>query len=297
MSDDVVSVVDVHPTVLDALGVGVPAGLDGESLYRRSPAPDRGVYFESMVGAIQYGWSPLSGWLDARGKYIHSSQPEFFDPLGEPAELENRLATLGDGAERYREALRTVAGAPALARDAAAAPSDELRERIESLGYTLGEGQAAVGLDPFATAGRRPPAQGGEEVQRVQRASALLEEGQNEEALALLQAVLAENPANVPAYRYRSQVLMALERYREAAEDIARVLELGAARPESYLNLATCSYYQQDYAGAIGWLERCLALDPKNEQGLFNIVVLLEETGRADEAAPYQQRLDALQPR
>lgn len=297
MSDDVVSVVDVYPTVLEALGVGAAPGLDGRSLYRRSPAPDRGVYFESMVGAIQYGWSPLSGWLDVRGKYIHSSEPEFFEVRREPAELDNRLAKLGGEVERYRQALRAVADGPALTRDTASPLSDELRARIESLGYTLGEGQTLEGLDPFATEGRTPPARGGDEVQRVQRGQVLLEQGRNEDAMALLEEVLAENSANVPAYRYRSQALMALGRYAEAAEAIGQVLERGAARPESYLNLATCAYYEQDYESAIGWLERCLALDPRNEQALFNIVVMLEETGRAEQAVGYQQRLDEVQRR
>ena len=45
-------------------------GVDGTSLVAELPA-DRGVYFESFHGYLNYNWAPLSGWVDEGGKYIH----------------------------------------------------------------------------------------------------------------------------------------------------------------------------------------------------------------------------------
>ena len=73
---------DVFPTLVDALGLAPGAagdadGLDGSTCSARVP-DDRGVYFESYSGFLNYGWSPLAGWTDRAGKYLHSSRPELY---------------------------------------------------------------------------------------------------------------------------------------------------------------------------------------------------------------------------
>jgi len=71
--------VDVVPTILDALGLPVPAGLPGHSLRMsadRATARERVSYFEAMSGAIDYGWAPLDGVLADREKYINLPIPE-----------------------------------------------------------------------------------------------------------------------------------------------------------------------------------------------------------------------------
>ena len=68
----VASVVDVHPTLVRALGLTSAPGESaaGEDLLR--PRDDgRGVYFESYRGYLRFGWGPLAGWVDARAKYVH----------------------------------------------------------------------------------------------------------------------------------------------------------------------------------------------------------------------------------
>ena len=50
---------------------------------------DRGVYMESYTGYLNFGWSPLAGWVDQRGKYLHSSKPELYDLDADPLELES----------------------------------------------------------------------------------------------------------------------------------------------------------------------------------------------------------------
>ena len=69
-SSEIVSVADLAPTLLEAMGLESRGSgdLDGTSLYYQSVATDRGVYFESYDGWERFGWSPLVGVADARGK-------------------------------------------------------------------------------------------------------------------------------------------------------------------------------------------------------------------------------------
>ena len=66
----VASLVDLYPTLLAALDVPAPPGLDGVDLFAPDVPLDRGVYLESYSGYLNHGWSPLAGWVDARGKYL-----------------------------------------------------------------------------------------------------------------------------------------------------------------------------------------------------------------------------------
>ena len=56
--------VDVMPTLLDAVGVAAPAGVDGRSLLTLAVtgrAPDAPGYFESLSASLNRGWAPLYG--------------------------------------------------------------------------------------------------------------------------------------------------------------------------------------------------------------------------------------------
>jgi arylsulfatase A-like enzyme len=90
VADDVVSIVDLTPTLLDALGLAVPSGLDGHSLLSTPIDPRRGVYLESLMPLINNGWAPLLGWRDATHKYIDAPRAELFDLSVDPFELQDR---------------------------------------------------------------------------------------------------------------------------------------------------------------------------------------------------------------
>ena len=80
---------DILPTVLDALGLPVPAGLPGRSLLavaegrRRGSAPPS--YFEALTPALTRGWAPIHGVLRDRLKYLDLPLPELYDLARRPS--------------------------------------------------------------------------------------------------------------------------------------------------------------------------------------------------------------------
>src|SRR5262249_36233677 len=77
-SRELAGAVDIAPTLAEALGVSLPDA-DGRSLLtpraQEEHGEERGLYFESYAGFLAFGWSPIAGWIDARGKYVHCSRP------------------------------------------------------------------------------------------------------------------------------------------------------------------------------------------------------------------------------
>jgi len=102
-SQELVSIVDLFPTLAGELGWTVPGDIDG--LDAQDDLEHRGLYFESYYGMISFGWSPIAGWLDPSGKYIHSADPEFYHLPSDPGELANLIDTKPDEAERLTAAL------------------------------------------------------------------------------------------------------------------------------------------------------------------------------------------------
>ncbi|MFI5179737.1 MAG: sulfatase, partial [Vicinamibacterales bacterium] len=119
-----VSHTDLLPTILDLLGLGLPAPVDGWSLVR-VPAADRPLYFEAMDASLTRGWAPLRGVVQDGWKYIDLPDEELYDLTADPHELHNRI-----GHDPHRDVLKralesadspeTAAPRVALGADAAA---------------------------------------------------------------------------------------------------------------------------------------------------------------------------------
>jgi arylsulfatase A-like enzyme/Tfp pilus assembly protein PilF len=137
--DDPVRHVDILPTVLDAVGVAPPQGLDGESLL---PAAETGKhaiapsYFEALSASLNRGWAPLAGVANGSLKYIDLPIPELYDVASDPVESQNLASSRPAEVGKMRALLAQLrAGDRGVAR---ASESAETRERLRSLGYLAG---------------------------------------------------------------------------------------------------------------------------------------------------------------
>jgi len=219
-SKEVVSVVDLYPTFLDAMGLPIPGDLDGLSLSRGQVPEDRGVYLESYSGYINYGWSPLAGWVDAKGKYLHSSNPEYYDLATDPEELHNLLGEGGRDPSTYVAALEALSRRPRLAVGGAAEINEEQRAELRALGYaTAGDAEAEL-PDPLEPSERPAPVDSREQHLAFSEALALAYGGEEsrEEAYRLLRRVLEENPSNLQARETLGGLLVDDNRPAEAIE-------------------------------------------------------------------------------
>ncbi len=205
--DDVVSVLDVTPTVLDLLGLPVDAELDGRSL--SEPRPQRIIPLECRSPAFYYGFSPLVGLRRGAEKLMGAPQsdPEgwrLYDLAVDAAEQ--------TGVDAQTHPLRTRVLSPEPEREASVVTD---LETLRALGYVGATIPDSSGSD------RRDPRTAMDLVDAIDAANSLLVAQAPADALERL-ATLPDEYDSVPELHFfRGKALRALGRPQEAAHEFS----------------------------------------------------------------------------
>lgn len=241
--------VDLLPTLLDALAVPIPAGLDGRSLLPVVGGSETNVnsvvYFEALSASLNRGWAPLRGLIQDGFKYIDLPLPELYDLRGDPGEVRN-LAASDPGRTAALRARLDEFGSADPAGKAGRAPV-AVRERLRSLGYVTGG---------------------------TPQARAVYTEADDPKRLIALDSILQE-----VLERYLAGDL---------AGALARSRELVGRRPSmavSWMQLAQLEREAGNAAAAVDAMQRAVTLSPADTEPLTLLGAYLTESGRAREAA------------
>lgn len=259
-SDETVSVVDVAPTLLRAMGLEPTPG-DGRDLFEPVPA-GRGVYLESYCGYLNYGWSPLSAWIVGDSKYIHGTRPELFDLAADPREEENLFDPGDPRVAEARAALERLGRARALERTAADVVNAEDRVDVSALGYAGMASESAHIPAPLEETGLPAPRERMGELDRFYQALLVRNAGRLSTAIDQLQELVEENPGNNLAVGVLGGFLVEALRYDEAVEHLDALLRSGHERPKVLVDLAKAQAGLGDVDRARLLLRRALELVP-----------------------------------
>ncbi len=293
-SEEIASVVDVYPTLTEALGLRAPSSIDGTSLYSGTRPADRGVYFESYYGYVSYDWSPIAGWIDAKGKYVHSTEPEFFRLASDPGEMKNLAAAEDEELERYRAAIRKVAARPVLEPGEAVALDGGLGETLAALGYSGASTRRIELPPPLADTGLPPAAATAEELRLIVQATDALNSGNMKAAEMLHRRVLERNPNNHRSREMLGIFLLTERKFEEAAEQFRRVLGSERGSASAAANLGVCMQRSGQPDEAIRWFEKALEIDANDVGAIRHLALLHTEQGRPEIADVYARRYEEL---
>ncbi|MFT4538081.1 MAG: choline-sulfatase [Planctomycetota bacterium] len=288
------STVDVMPTLAAAMGLKVPSQLDGLDLLGSEVSERNGIYVESYWGYLNFGWSPLTGWIDADGKYLHSSDPEFYALPSDAEEAHDLFQERGTDWDPYRQRIQNVLKRPALQASSSQMDAD-LLARIESLGYA-GVGDAGTDL-PHAmeTVGRVSPKQGAPEHKKLLQAQALMNRGDHSKAAAIFEKVLSSNPSNFMALDNLSFCLMRLDRHSEAIQPLERIVEARPQRTNSFYNLAVCLWSAEQQERAIDTMWIAVRQDPSHPRYGADLIQFLRSESRLDEIVEVERLIETTQ--
>ncbi|MGB3565129.1 MAG: tetratricopeptide repeat protein [Thermoanaerobaculia bacterium] len=131
---------------------------------------------------------------------------------------------------------------------------------------------------------------------QLAQARELLEAGNAESALALLDRVVKKNPSSAEALLARSTAHFVLGDDKPGRRDLSRALEADPELRQAWLNSAALNLADQNYDGALEDFERAERLDPAAADNDVNIGAVLILRGDLDGANQRFQRYLSLNP-
>lgn len=264
-----VALVDLMPTVLELAGLEIPGGLRGESLVPAlggAPPEPRDLYFETLAGAVSFGWLELRGLRSGQWKLIEAEEhPELYDLAADPRELNNLAALERERLEELRAALARESD-PLEAAGGEAEPAHgpvldaDTAAFLASLGYVGGSGAGTT-----APGAAHPKDLLDLEAELV-RAHVTVGQGRWAELEELCRYVLGRDPTNRWALFTASVSMLKLSRPREAQDYAAELLRLYPQDEVSYSALAIAYREEDRLAEARQVLRRGLDELPDSEQ-------------------------------
>ena len=225
-----VQLLDVAPTVLGLLGLGVPKPMPGLSLLAQNVQP-RPIYSETFYPRLHFGWSELSSLIDEKDHYIEGPDPELYDRQKDPREKSN---VLKDERRVYGSMRQDLA-----AYDRRLAPpsavDDETREAMKALGYIgsgAGPDNGGALPDPKSKIGS---------LGDLREGFRLTAAKQFPEAAAAFRKVIAENPKMVDAWEFLARSLQRQGKSDEALAAYQQALKVSNGSPQ--IAVAAASLY------------------------------------------------------
>jgi arylsulfatase A-like enzyme/Flp pilus assembly protein TadD len=280
-----VGLADITPTVLDFAGLKTVDPMDGASLrgaIDSGHAAPRPIYFESIAGAILYGWSPLLGVRRGSMKYFEGARGELYDIDHDPGEADNLAERETQRAGDLRadlDAFRRIADIGGAGVEAQQVMDDETIAQLASLGYVGGAattpGRSGQGLHPPDVV---------EIEQELLRAQTAVSDQHWEDAAESLDFILRKDPTNRFALHFRS-VAFSREGDLSKALELARaLLRIYPDSPESYDLLGETLSQAGKPGDAAQLYADALKKHPEDERLRYHRVLALLEAGRIDEA-------------
>jgi len=285
VSDRVVGLVDILPSVLDLLGQDAPAALDGQSLFAANPDPARAIYSESYVTLFNHGWAPLHSLTRLQDKLILAPRPEYYDLKADAGENRNLFSPTQPQATQLARALQSrLAKVRPLERAEEASLNAEDERWLAQLGYSRSAVPAEVGkLDPKDMITSWAV---------LTNASTAVTEGQIDSALAQVAQVLERNPNDPFAWEVAYTAHWARNDFVKSEECLRKLVELNPT-PEAYARLAKALVRQTRYDDSVALLDGALRAAPDHGELLVVRGEALQLLGRNEEArAAYQRALE-----
>jgi Flp pilus assembly protein TadD len=132
----------------------------------------------------------------------------------------------------------------------------------------------------------------------VRLATLLARTARDDAAIAVLRPLVATNPMHAPAQRLLGSLLVAGQRWEEAADCYQNLALRGGLDAGGYVNLGVLRVRARDLSGAESAFRRALALDPNSADAHLNLAETMWEQGRVAEAVGgYERYLVLADPR
>jgi arylsulfatase A-like enzyme/Flp pilus assembly protein TadD len=276
------SLVDLAPTLLDALGQAPPPAMQGRSLLPLIGNPHPGNRPSFATGdhsERSFGWSPLVSLRVGNQLFVRAPLPELYDLASDPgAKINlyrvNRVAALRLATQLDNFVKRISTGAPQALQDGL---DEKSREQLSALGYVAsGKTGPLPSIDPKDRI---------DVANDMHDASLAIEEGKEATVIPLLLRVVAKDPQIQAAQYYLGIAYSRKGNFAKAIPPLRKAVEL---RPDALMaqyELAICLYETGDLKTAAAHFEILVENRPEWSDARYSLASIYARTGRPQEAA------------
>lgn len=266
--------IDVAPTILEALRIRQPESFQGKSLF----AGARPVLSESVYARDAFGWAGLRSIRTGGKKYIQAPKAELYDLTSDSKELRNIVATDSGDAGALKQRLNRMAPGSGARRESASAGQQALR----SLGYIAGPAAAR------SSHSNVDPKDRIREFEAYTKAVGLMYVERAREAVPMLKTIVASDPGNYAIRVDLGHAYLDVGRPADAIREWDAIL----ARDPAYTpaSEAEAFYWMEklDFKRAADAFHKTLRVAPRDYEANFAMAIVDEKLG--DRNASEQHR-------
>jgi arylsulfatase A-like enzyme/Flp pilus assembly protein TadD len=276
------SLVDLAPTLLEALGQTPPPAMQGRSLLPliANPHPENRPSFATGDHSERsFGWSALVSLRVGNQLYVRAPSPELYDLAADPGAKINLFPDKRAAAVRLAIQLdnfvkRISTGAPQALQDGL---DEKSREKLSALGYVASaKTSPPTGIDPKDRI---------DGANAMHDASLSIEEGKEATVIPLLLHVVAKDPQIQAAQYYLGIAYSRKGDFAKAIPPLHKAVELRPDAMMAQYELAICLYETGDLSTAATHFEILVENRPDWIDARYSLASIQARTGRPQEAA------------
>lgn len=301
-----VGLVDVAPAILDVAGLAVPKEMQGESVLTllRAPAnastkaggsaaPDRPAYAETDYPHRGFGWSSLRALRTGKYLYIEAPERELYDQTIDPRAAHN-LAPGGKAvADTLDFQLNEFRRKTAQSLVTLAKPDPEQMQKLQALGY-VGSDAGKSREDKYV--GGADPKSKIEVANLLHDAMFAVEDARYQEALPLLEKVLAQTPEMPAANMQYGMAQARLRHYDKALAPLRKAVALQPDNGMGRYELGLALFEAGDWKAAAPQFEAAVERAPRWADAHFSLAAVYARIDRVPEAMTELETCLELQP-
>jgi len=282
-----VSLVDVAPTILSEARVPVPAQMQGESLLdtlrpsKNGVPEDRPAYAETDYPHRAFGWSSLRALRTGKYLYIQAPERELYSQISDPAEEHNLASKATAVSDTLASQLQDFRRKTAQSLVELAKPDPEQLQKLQALGYVASE--ASSESDNKNLTGADP--KGKIEISNLLHDAMFdVEDARYQEAIPLLDRVLADAPDMPVANMQYGMAQARLKNYEKALAPLEKAVKLLPDNGMGHYELGLALFETGDWKAAAPQFEAAVARAPRWADAHFSLAAVYARIDRVPEA-------------
>ncbi len=291
--DDVVSLIDITPTVCSLLGIPpLPQhkGMDLSPYLLKDNFlnPGRNVFSESMTPS-EFGANSLLGVTTQKLKYLETTKPELYDLEKDPREIDNIVQKEPDNAKHMEIVLKQIIE-DQLRQDTSDSKADldeESIKRLESLGYIAGSSaedlfefdrkkEDAKDIFPF--------------YRECSAVNSFIISKDYDKAKAASMELLKNWPDKFKTHNTVGQIAVRQRDYETAAKHYLKSIELNPDQHRERSTLANILIELKRDDEAVIQLKESIKLSPETSRNHYMMGKIMEQQGKKDEALKWLKK-------